>query len=193
MITLVSGFGRCGSSLVMQMLEAAGLPMTGEYPAFEDMIATDLDASLDKWLRRDGAAVKLLDPQRHNGPRGIPCRVIWLDRDPTEQAKSQLKFGRLLGIPGWNSTSVAALAASYRKDRPEAVKRLSTWATEGMITMTFESIITQPDAAAEMLNAFLQTNCAHQMADIVRPRPVQALPDLGLELSLIAEREQLHA
>ena len=32
---LVAGLGRCGTSLMMQMLAAAGLPCVGEFPAYE--------------------------------------------------------------------------------------------------------------------------------------------------------------
>lgn len=31
----VSGLGRCGSSMTMQMLDAAGIPCIGDYPAYE--------------------------------------------------------------------------------------------------------------------------------------------------------------
>ena len=31
----VCGHGRCGSSMVMQMLDAGGFPCFGEYPAYE--------------------------------------------------------------------------------------------------------------------------------------------------------------
>lgn len=40
---IVTGFG--GSSLVMQMLEAGGVPVTGEYPAFEHELGSPLRRS----------------------------------------------------------------------------------------------------------------------------------------------------
>jgi hypothetical protein len=35
-VIVVAGLGRCGTSLVMQMLAAAGLPCVGSFPDFED-------------------------------------------------------------------------------------------------------------------------------------------------------------
>lgn len=34
-LILVCGFGRCGSSLVMQMLDVGGLPVVGSFPDYE--------------------------------------------------------------------------------------------------------------------------------------------------------------
>src|SRR5271163_1780808 len=87
---VVTGFGRCGSSLVMQMLHAAGFPVTGEYPSFEceeyhfGGVAPPAGAS--KILNLDCEA-----------PPGGPYRWIWLDRNPAQQVKSQAKLLRELG------------------------------------------------------------------------------------------------
>ena len=92
MITIVSGFGRCGSSLVMQMLEAGGMPCSGEYPAFEDEAGNLLLAdmlSLDYMQTLEGKAVKLLDPHRGKIPKGPEYHVLGCSRDYGEQARSQ--------------------------------------------------------------------------------------------------------
>lgn len=90
-VLFVTGLGRCGTTMVMQMLQAAGVPCAGTYPAFEDVPVTP-SAVDHEWLAQQaGRAVKWIDPTvtrvRHaNGA------AIFLSRDPAEQAKSQLKM-----------------------------------------------------------------------------------------------------
>ena len=68
--TIVAGLGRCGTSLVMRMLDVAGLPTIGGYPDWEcpetqGLLETDPAA----WRSAvDGQAVKLLDAHRWQLP-----------------------------------------------------------------------------------------------------------------------------
>lgn len=92
-VTVVSGLARCGSSATMQALVAGGLdPGVALWPYFEDVRQTRGGAPgwMDEYI---GKAIKWLDPSDYPLPDGHPpCRTIWLDRDPKQQARSTVKF-----------------------------------------------------------------------------------------------------
>lgn len=93
MIGLVAGFGRCGSSLVMAMLKAGGLPEVGTPPIYE-VAEFNTTYTCATFLERSGGGIlKWLEPLATVLPsamRGGP--ILWLDRDPSEWAESHLKL-----------------------------------------------------------------------------------------------------
>ncbi|HWH75147.1 MAG TPA: hypothetical protein VNV16_12895, partial [Methylibium sp.] len=91
--TIVSGLGRCGTSMLMQMLHRGGMPCLGPWPSFE---VDEARATLaPKFVAEHaGKAIKVLDPQRIGLPADV--RVVWLDRDHRQQAKSHAKFLEIL-------------------------------------------------------------------------------------------------
>lgn len=192
-ITIVSGFGRCGTSLVMQMLEAGGMPMTGIWPAFEaEESAGILDGgSIDRaWLESvPGHAVKVLDPHRGSIPAGPDYRVIWCHRDHQEQAKSQTKFlAVMVGIP-YSRDTVRTFARSYNKDLPAAMRVLRACNPKGVLELNFENILAYPAATAIDIANFCGGMNAEAMAKAVRPRTPQCATGMAMELSLLQERE----
>lgn len=195
-VVLVCGYGRCGSSMVMQMLAAGGLPCVGRAPAYEDQRAygSHIDAA---WMATlQGQAVKVLDPHVSVPPPGLPYKVIWLDRLPKEQGKSQVKFLRLtMGLHHLTRADVAHFAASYRADRPhvEAVfRRLGA----PVLRLRFEAILRNPKRAALEIIGHLGTALdADAMAAAVIARPQQCARGLEIETALIAramEQEAAH-
>lgn len=109
---IVAGFGRCGSSLVMQMLHAAGFPVTGEYPSFER------DEYNTGGLSPPAGASKILNLECNPPPAGA-YRWVWLDRSPAQQAKSQAKF--LLELSGirMSRRDVRRMACGYAPARKD--------------------------------------------------------------------------
>ncbi|WP_337846840.1 hypothetical protein [Sphingomonas sp.] len=182
---LVAGFGRCGSSLVMQMLHAGGMPCDGTFPDFE-AISLHL-MSHDAWIARTrGRAVKVLDPHLYPPPVGPDYRTIWLTRDPSEQARSALK---LIGGPDTRHAR-RAFARSYVKDRRKAIQALMKADAHraGILELSFEAIIREPLRVASSIAAFVGIEGrvpVAQMAKCVIPRPVTCLPFM-LERQLIA-------
>jgi hypothetical protein len=184
-ILLVSGFGRCGSSLVMQMLDAGGYRVTGEYPAFEDDIALPRSiASPDAWRRMMGRAVKVLDPHLLSLPTGVPFRVIWLDRDLYQQAKSQAKFAKFFMGLEVGRDGRRKLAVSYKADRPRAMKAFANAGARIEIELTFENLIRQPFKSAAEINKIVGGLDVDAMAGIVRVRGSNCYPGM-LEMSLL--------
>jgi hypothetical protein len=174
---IVSGFGRCGSSLVMQMLHAGGFPTTGDYPAFEDE-----RYSLGQKSAPLGVAVKILDPHKFHMLPGH-YRWIWLDRDPRQQAKSQVKFLRHVAGLSLGKEAVSKFAKSFKDERPAcmaAIKRIGG----PLLQLRFENIVNSPDCAAQAIGGFVGC-CSHaSMAAVIVRRSPTCLPYL-LEAELL--------
>ena len=171
---------------MMQMLHAGGLPCFGEGPSFEE--DENLPYSMtEPWLRQQiGKAVKILDP--HLAPckfSNVPRCVIWLDRNHREQAKSFVKFGRIVGGLPFSRRDVGPLAKGLQRDRPLAQRSLGTDQCETLF-LTFENIIRTPLLAAEAVGEFLQVDCfdTDAAASVVRKRTVDCYKGL-LEAELV--------
>lgn len=184
---IVAGLGRCGSSLTMQMLYAAGIPCLGTYPDFEDERTLRL-LDADFVEKYSGAAMKSLIPYRFPLPEGPRYAIIWLDRDATEQAKSQVKMLNALGGTGLNRRARCAMASAIKKDRAAALQALPK--RNGRVLMTtFERIIEYPEDAANDIAEFLHPEFdidAGRMASVVIPRSTKCMGDMGIEEYLVS-------
>ncbi len=184
---IVAGFGRCGTSLVMQMLDAGGIPCLGWAPAFEDP-RTQIHPPKGFWSDvAYGKAVKMLDPHRF-GPTAlprvdIPHRIIWLHRHHDQQARSIAKF------------TEAMLGVTYTRDKRRALERQlladrskvhHLLAGRKVLAMGFEDILKQPLNAAEQIAFFIDRPFNPIKARAaVRQRGPECAPDLGMELQLM--------
>lgn len=186
---IVAGLGRCGSSLVMQMLDAAGVPAIGTFPAFEDRVTAELpavDAQRDFFARCAGHAVKLLDPHLHQPPIGLNYRAIFLTRHPVEQAKSILK---LIGARN-DRAARRAMEHSVRRDTGRAREAVIRIGDGRFYNMPFEHLIHDPLGAAEAIAKWVWNGRdelldVEKMARCVRRRPATCLPYM-LEMELIS-------
>lgn len=195
-VIVVSGLGRCGSSLVMQMLHAGGMACIGDAPDFEDSVNTGGHVD-DQWLAMQaGRAVKILDPHRVGGGSPKTHRlVIWLDRDVDEQAKSHSKFlHHMAGMPLFNREQRRLCANSLKRDRARALVQFKG---QPILLMPFEMLIGKPLEAAGLIVDHLrvdQLRFRHPldiaaMAAVVVPRTIECMPDLSIEESLVRKAE----
>ena len=175
---IVAGLGRCGTSMVMQMLAAGGIAMVGTFPDFEDM-DTDRQRGLNPaaWLARcAGRAVKVLDPQRVPPPAGQSYRTIWLTRDPEQQGRSQIKL-----IDAHPSRAMRkAMAQSIRRDARRALAAADL-SGRPMLHLTFEQILGDPFTTAAAIVEHVGADqfgegAAWRMATAVMPRGPHCLP-----------------
>jgi hypothetical protein len=151
----VCGFGRCGSTMVMTMLGAGGIPPV---PG-ADSRSHELDFALAAELAPAvlaARAVKLLDsilyPEHAPLPSARRWMFVWLDRDPHQQARSQVKLlhGIGLRVP---AIAVKKLEESYAADRPRALAALCDL---GPVHVDrYERALSDPAAFAADLAAFL--------------------------------------
>lgn len=102
-ILFVAGFGRCGTTMMMTMLDRGGFPVVGPRPAYEVGEMSPMAKPDPQWLRAcAGKAVKWIDPIKARISRNdLPTApvIIHMDRDKRNMAASQVKFLSML-FPG---------------------------------------------------------------------------------------------
>lgn len=178
---IVAGLGRCGTSMVCQMLAAGGLRVAGEWPSYE---------TAAPWNETGWQAAKLLDPHRQpldDWMRG--ALVFWLDREPMQQAASQAK---LLHVT-LSREDRKAMASLLRRDRRDSARRLRM-AGRHPLRFEFERLLRMPYQTAEEFDHWLKEWFGYHgfradlAAEVVHDkRSAACLPDLSMELRLIAE------
>ena len=179
MTIVVAGLGRCGSSLVMQMLNAGGVACVGAYPAFEEH-------EPERWQHWDGKAVKILDPHRQRLP--LRCVVIWLDRNPVEQAKSQVKLLTACGV-AVPTKATALMCQRLRQDRQQALSVIGE-RPRPLLTVRFESLLSNPITETQRIADFISVPLDRSAAvSQVVARPPTCAPDMAMELGLIERTE----
>lgn len=183
---IVTGLGRCGSSLTMQMLAAGGLRALGKHPTYE--VPQAMLGSLTRdWLdQQQNCAIKILDPHRlAESVLNLPGqRIIWLDRNLEQQALSQVKFMRVVLEVPLNRKGVRGIESTLRQDTGRC-HRLLSMVSVPVLRLRFEHLVTHPAGAAETIAAFLAPLRLDigAMARTVVPRSPFCLPGL-LELDL---------
>src|SRR5580704_12706350 len=137
MITIVSGLPRSGTSLMMQMLDAAGLPALsdGERKADTDNPKGYLEWERIKQLPKDssliaeaeGKVVKVISQLIMSLPAGHEYRIVFMQRPLPEVLKSQDEMLRRRG----NSdlvTDNSAVEEFFQRDLIEVNKWLANQA-----------------------------------------------------------------
>ncbi|MGS4945563.1 hypothetical protein ACVDG3_08795 [Meridianimarinicoccus sp. RP-17] len=179
----VAGLGRCGTTMVMAMLDAGGIPVAGEPPDYEDMRLRP-GITDTRWLAgQSGRVVKWIDPTTTFVPDGRYGPIAWLDRNPEEQARSQLKLVAA-DQPGMSVSRRLrrAWVASLRGDRVKARREVQRRGT--VLTLSFEAILRDPHKSAESLAAhfaLLGALDVARAASVVEARSPACTPDLHME------------
>lgn len=194
-VLAVVGHTRSGTSLMMQMLDAAGVECYHDegsgWPAFETTRVFGLPGDAD-WLRGVvGKAVKLVDPDQFPLPDllPVPMFAICMHRDHTEAAKSALK---MLGMHA-TAGRVRVLAADMRDRYRAEVSRLQRLLHNRMMHVRFESMIREPKRIAAHVAAFIgRPEAAPDMAGCVLDRGSKCY-DGFIEAQLIEMRAALAA
>lgn len=178
-ILVVTGFPRCGSSLLMRMLHVGGFPCVYDHDMSYEcdaMLSTPIDAV---WARSCvGKAVKVLDPVYFPMPRGLPYVFILLTRNSREQAKSQLKLLELLGGLVPTRGALRDLERSLNRDLPRVRTLLQSYLDSHVHEMTFESILADPTQTAARLSQILGELSEHRMAECVVARSARCYPGM---------------
>lgn len=191
-VIVVCGFGRSGTSLMMQMLSAAGVRCCGEWPAFEpiELNPTIAEIPFEFVEGMKGGALKLLDPHRVALPAGFAYDFIWMRRDYAQQARS---FFKMLGVmfPGMGKDTLSnrqRMARGLAQDEPRAKRILQAHAGHRFHEVKFEDLLERSEmtvaAVAQMLGLAFEP-----MYGCIIPRSSECYDGL-LELELLnRERE----
>jgi hypothetical protein len=171
-VTIVSGLPRSGTSMMMQMLAAGGLPSWTD----EVRIADDdnprgyLECERVKGLAHDnqwlaearGHAVKIVAPLLHYVRPGNH-RVIFMQRDMSEVLRSQARMLQSRGKAGSRLTS-EQLAGVFEKQLQRAKKYLQDGNGE-VLFVQYACCVGDPNSMARLVNRFLSgILCETQMA-----------------------------
>lgn len=162
-ISIVSGLPRSGTSLMMQMLAAGGIPpMTDNqrtadednprgYLEFEAVKKTKQDAA---WLNdAPGKVVKMVHLLLYDLPPDRKYKVVFMRRDLTEVVASQRKMLQRHNKPG-----AAVPDAQLIKIFDEQLKKLFAWLPTQkqfeVIEVGYNALMKDPAPVVKQLNAF---------------------------------------
>lgn len=182
----VCGFGRCGSTMLMAMLDAGGCPPAGDVSHRSYELTADQPPTSITLI---GHAVKLLELPSEPVPAAPAWRFVWLDRDLEQQAASQVKFLRAVAPELLLRTDDMAarrqLMYSYTRDRPKALGALRRLGP--VLALDYERVLRGPRKTARLLRRdiwpALDVDAA---AGVVHERDGTCRPDLSFETTGLA-------
>ncbi len=181
-VTIVSGLPRSGTSLMMQLLEAAGIPLfsdgkrkadgSNEKGYHEhDKVGSLMSSPDRKWLgETPGHAIKIVAPLLSFLPPRIPgkeaaYRIIFMERDMGEILESQATMLKRLGKP--------APEGDVSKAYAQQVYHAKTWINaRGIpaISVSHRDLIETPEAVIPALLDFLGSGTSPEdLLSIVDP------------------------
>jgi hypothetical protein len=165
-LIVVSGLPRSGTSMMMKMLEAGGIPIWSDRERgadidnpkgyFELERIKDLENETDKSYLREGRgkAVKAISFLIKDLPDDNDYRVIFMRRDLDEVIASQEKMIARLD-QGDTSADPEALKEAYRNDIVRTRLLCKKRPNFELIEVSYRSAIEDPAAASRAVNAFL--------------------------------------
>ncbi len=165
MITIVSGLPRSGTSLMMQMLDAGGLPVLsdGERKPDPDNPKGYLEWERIKQLPKnpsliaeaEGKVVKVISQLILSLPSGHEYRIVFMQRPLPEVLKSQDEMLRRRG----NADLVAdnsAIEEFFHRHLIEVNQWLAGRANIKVTRVHYHRVLREPKAVAEEVAAFLE-------------------------------------
>jgi hypothetical protein len=163
-ITIVSGLPRSGTSLMMQMIHAGGIPALTDklrqadtdnprgYFEFEKVKQIKADRT---WLdEAQGKVVKMVHLLLMDLPTDRSYRVVVMRRDLAEVIRSQQIMLQHSGKPGAALNS-EPLAKIYSQQMERVLKWLGTHSGFSVLQMQYAELIVNPNSQAERINQFL--------------------------------------
>ena len=167
-VVVVSGLPRSGTSMLMQMLAAGGLPLLVDdqrpadpsnsrgYLEFEPVKRLGRPGADSSWLESArGHAVKVVAPLLRGLPQGRPYRILFMERPLRQIVASQGAMLQRLGKSGANLTD-RQLAAAYLRQVEDLESLLAAHGPElRLLALRHGEALTDPAALAERINRFL--------------------------------------
>ena len=161
-IIIVSGLPRCGTSVMMQILDAGGVEVATDnlrsadtdnprgYYEFEKVKQVKRDASWLPGIR--GKAVKMVSQLLLDLPPTEQYRVVFMERDFEEMLESQERMLRRLGRPAAPRDQIIPAYTSH-------LERVHQWLERqphiGVLRVGYKTLVERPEPAIARLNEFL--------------------------------------
>jgi hypothetical protein len=179
-ITVVSGLPRSGTSMLMKMLDAGGIP-----PLTDEIRSADADnpkgyyefervKQMDKgdtaWVpEARGKAVKVISALLKHLPEGYPYRVIFVRREMAEILASQRKMLVRRGEDP-TKTDDAQMSELFAKHLRQVESWLQSQPNFQTLYVHYSDILADPVTQAQKINAFLGGSLdAEAMVGVVDP------------------------
>jgi len=166
MITIVSGLPRSGTSLVMQMLYAGGMPVLTDRVRTpdEDNPRGYLEWEPVKRLRQEplrileaeDKVVKVVSPLLTSLPLGHPCRVIFLLRPLQQILTSQAEMMRRRSATAPHPAE--SVLHAYQKHIQDVFAWMERQTQLAVLTVQFEKLLGDPASQAERMRRFVDLN-----------------------------------
>lgn len=177
-IIIVSGLPRSGTSLIMQMLQAGGVPLLTDNVRkpdranprgyFEHDAVKELQNNPELMERASGKAIKVISHLLQHLPSDYSYKVIFINRNIDEVLDSQEKM--LAHLNKSEGASREHFKDIYLKHLNEVRTRLANRPNTDALSLQYDEIITHPADTAEEIKAFLGKNLdVLQMQKIVEP------------------------
>lgn len=163
-ITLVSGLPRSGTSMMMKMLEAGGIPpLTDEIREadadnpkgyFEFERVKKLDKGESDWLAKaEGKAVKVISALLQHLPETYDYQVIFMERHMPEILASQRKMLDRRGEA--DEMDDEKMTALFEKHLQQVKAWLAQQDNFSVLYVHYSEALAEPHSQAEQVNAFL--------------------------------------
>jgi hypothetical protein len=191
-IVVVSGLPRSGTSLVMQMLAAGGMPiLTDEHrQADEDNPKGYFEYEAVKRIARDqawlgkacGKALKVVVPLVCFLPGGYRYRVILIERDYDEILASQATMIERRGesIPD-SPERRARLRQEYARIMEQTKNLLGGRADVQLLQLQYDKVLNDPAEAAQRISTYA--------GGALEPRRMAVAVDTSLHRNVVPERK----
>ena len=163
-VTIVSGLPRSGTSMMMQMLAAGGLPALTDnlrqadednprgYYEFERVKQVAEDTS---WLdEAEGKVVKMVYRLLYDLPRDRSYRVVFMRRNVDEVIASQNAMLRRSGKAD-DQVESARLAEIYRRQLLEVGDWLAAQPNFSVLVVDYPDVLGDPERVMQELDRFL--------------------------------------
>jgi hypothetical protein len=178
-VIVVSGLPRSGTSMMMQMLKAAGLDILcdGRREADPDNPKGYFEYEPVKSLRQDnswleaaqGKVVKIISALLNYLDPDLSYKIILMKRPLNEILASQQKMIQRLGTAG-SGASEEVMARVFAKHLAETESWLQTQKHMEVLTVHFQDAVSKPDTTAETVARFLDPHLAiERMVKVVDP------------------------
>ncbi len=176
-IIIVTGLPRSGTSLLMQMLSAGGVPILHDgvrsadadnprgYFEYEAVKRLDRDAS---WMpQAEGKALKVTSPLLPHLPPGYAYEVIEVRRPIEEVLRSQGVMMQRRGLPAPGAEEDAALRAAFE----QVLQRAQAWCdahAARVLTLEHGALLRESGQQAQRVADFVGLpEAATAMAEVV--------------------------
>jgi hypothetical protein len=189
-VVIVSGAPRSGTSLMMRILEAAGLaplcdearPPDADNPhGYYELDAVKRSAQDHGWLRgAGGRAVKVVQPLLRHLPSDRRYRVILMRRDPDAVARSQEAMLARRGAAPEPEPDGAATRISLVRQLRAAETLLESRPEFDWLGVDYERLVSDAEPELERVILFLGLDAtAAELASIVEPALQRQRPAAG--------------